>query len=633
MSRGGVSGGRMGGDFGVFSTSGASVVSGISGVFGAVGAVLFGVMGFCLVSIGAVLGISYDVCAIQDYSLTFSTDTAELSAGLEALPDGKMEVLSHKLNLSTDNPNGAKVYVSSKDNKTTPTCVSGECMGGGAGGSTGGGSGTGITIQSATGTMSSPQALSTNTFGFAIPNNAMVNYVSNNFSDEGAYVMRKVDAKYAKLSSDYHLVYGVDNRATVYFHMYYGINANSLLDAGTYTMDVVYTVVAGTPTGNIPENNNDTLEVSPNVLKKIAGGETITASTNIKANVSLSNSDIDFKINGKACTDINITQNTIAEGGTGTGGGTGNELKNLIFTCKTPQNSAGKYNATLQVIKNNATISNITKINAVEYKESLLSKFTNMQEPGLHIACENTYIHDEATLRDTRDGNTYTIAKLKDGKCWMTQNLRLKLDKNKALTPQDTDISSNWTPTRNTEVSSGNGGDAGQGSGDRWDNDPEGDNTIRSIYRTPTYNTDGVYYTFSAATASSGYTLATDGQNVPYSICPKGWRLPTSSNVNGQGEFWQLADKYNVSATWKDNNRYLDGSHNLSQAPASFQLSGYYDYHGYPANIDSHGTWWSSTVGSSTYGRNLYLVFSSYYVYPHSYWYRYSGRSVRCVVR
>ena len=39
------------------------------------------------------------------------------------------------------------------------------------------------------------------------------------------------------------------------------------------------------------------------------------------------------------------------------------------------------------------------------------------------------------TLRDTRDNNTYTVAKLKDGNCWMTQNLRFKNSYNKYENP------------------------------------------------------------------------------------------------------------------------------------------------------------------------------------------------------
>ena len=46
------------------------------------------------------------------------------------------------------------------------------------------------------------------------------------------------------------------------------------------------------------------------------------------------------------------------------------------------------------------------------------------------------------TLTDSRDGNTYTIAKLKDGNRWMTQNLRLV--GNKMLIPNDSDVSEDF---------------------------------------------------------------------------------------------------------------------------------------------------------------------------------------------
>ncbi len=43
------------------------------------------------------------------------------------------------------------------------------------------------------------------------------------------------------------------------------------------------------------------------------------------------------------------------------------------------------------------------------------------------------------------------------------------------------------------------------------------------------------------------------------------------------------------------------------------------------------GYYWSSTVSTSEYARNLY--FSSSSVYPESNGYRYRGFSVRCVLR
>ncbi len=64
------------------------------------------------------------------------------------------------------------------------------------------------------------------------------------------------------------------------------------------------------------------------------------------------------------------------------------------------------------------------------------------------------------TLIDKRDGKEYKIAKLADGKVWMTQNLDLDLDSNTTYTNEDTDLGWNastntyqtasWTPSRST---------------------------------------------------------------------------------------------------------------------------------------------------------------------------------------
>ena len=70
------------------------------------------------------------------------------------------------------------------------------------------------------------------------------------------------------------------------------------------------------------------------------------------------------------------------------------------------------------------------------------------------------------TLIDKRDEKSYTIAKLADGKVWMTQNLDLDLDSGTTYTNEDTDLGWNtqtdsyqtasWTPTRSTYEATSN---------------------------------------------------------------------------------------------------------------------------------------------------------------------------------
>ena len=79
--------------------------------------------------------------------------------------------------------------------------------------------------------------------------------------------------------------------------------------------------------------------------------------------------------------------------------------------------------------------------------------------------------HEVIALTDNRDGNTYSVAKLKDGNCWMTSNLALNLadfaGENPAkgyLTTENTDLSASRTDL--IEVASTGGGNP---SIMRWD--------------------------------------------------------------------------------------------------------------------------------------------------------------------
>ena len=217
-----------------------------------------------------------------------------------------------------------------------------------------------------------------------------------------------------------------------------------------------------------------------------------------------------------------------------------------------------------------------------------LDNIANMQDMTPEI-CAKAQTHQTATLRDTRDGNTYTVAKLRDGKCWMTQNLRII---NKTLTPADSDVTSNYT----IPASSLSGFNAYDTSNAYVDS-------------------DSGFYTWYTATAGTGtVALATYGQNTTVSICPKGWRLPTSVN---SGDFQTLYNNYNSSFA-------------LRSSPANFTLSGW-------VNISSHkdrgsyGWYWSSTV-SSNYGAH-YLRLNASNVTPAFNTNKYNGSSVRCIAR
>ena len=555
------------------------------------------------------------------YYISIFTIPPPLESTINTTPDETITIQKYELLLNTDNPNGVKVLVSSKDNKTTPTYVTG------SGPATGSGSTGTSTIAESTGTISAPTKLSPNSFGFALDKNSST--IATSFSTNTTYESTdnadKLTAKFAKLPNMHNMA-EIHNISTIAnnnkLNVYYGTNTNSLMREGKYEMEVLYTIVSNTPTTDIPEDNNDTIETSPKLLpvrenQTFYKDNTITIKTNIKANAPINPADISIKINNKPCTNITISQNFEQ-----------NISKTLELTCKAPQNPAtqagNKYDLNLTISKYNI---NTTKKNAINYIVP-----TPMQT-FQYSQCTSMNEHEEKLMIDTRDYELYTMAKLKDGKCWMTQNLRYQLSTTRALTPQDSDVQQNWTPPRSTDAASCQ-------RGTRWDQDSEGYKTIRSCYQSEsTYNINGVYYTHTAATAGTTANMNNYGDEATGSICPKGWRLPKTGTIakSTNNDFYNMVQHYVGSMSWSGSNEsgnWENGTHNMLSSPQNFSYSGlrYYDADGV-AQIGINGNWWSSTVYLSDTAYDLRAY--SHYVSPRYYYYghRYYGYSVRCLAR
>ena len=217
-----------------------------------------------------------------------------------------------------------------------------------------------------------------------------------------------------------------------------------------------------------------------------------------------------------------------------------------------------------------------------------LATVTQLDTDGSHHGDPN-YVPTK-TLTDTRDNNTYTISKLADGKCWMTQNLRII---NKTITPADSDVTTSYTI-------------------------PASSISGFSAYDTSNayVDSDGGFYTWYTATAGTGTrSLSANGQNTAVSVCPKGWRLPTSGNSSS--EFQTLYNNYNSSSALRSN-------------PVNLTLSGYV-YSSSRVYQGSDGYYWSSTVYSDNRAYGLYLNTSD--VHPINVNNRYGGFSVRCIAR
>ncbi|MBQ3436546.1 hypothetical protein IJG26_01145 [Candidatus Saccharibacteria bacterium] len=248
------------------------------------------------------------------------------------------------------------------------------------------------------------------------------------------------------------------------------------------------------------------------------------------------------------------------------------------------------------------------------------------------------------TLIDVRDNNTYHVGKLKDGNCWMLDNL--------ALDPTDSTTAANMN-TSNTNASAAaitnllNGGSTTTG----WSNVAvadldEFDSNAYTRPRISTTNknafvtsyglaaTDGqakvgIYYNYCAATASTycyedgnGVDLPDTIIDAPQDICPVGWRMPTGSSADGEyGEYGVLDNLYYPS-------RVLTNSNSVAYG-LSITLSGHMEF-GFPLQWNGEGTWWSSTVKNKSKACGLLVSLTE--LFTGQGLSRYTGHTVRCVL-
>ena len=276
------------------------------------------------------------------------------------------------------------------------------------------------------------------------------------------------------------------------------------------------------------------------------------------------------------------------------------------------------------------------------------------------IICSNADEGETARLKDARDDKLYWVTKLKDGNCWMTQNLDLDLKASESLTSADSDISESrgsWTPTDTQDNTTGFSSsdyyntqsfDPGMyvnnnptawttcnnywsgGSCSNWTEVPSmtamtEERTDGTIIDGNTYDAHylaGNYYQWNAATAGTGGSdVFIQYQDATDSICPKGWKLPTGGNSNLES-FGGLTRAYSLSGS--------AGATALTEAPLYFIPAGYVGF-GSLLYAGSNGYYWSSTAVSSNSAYDL--SFNSRGVYPSNYDYRYYVQSVRCLAR
>ena len=266
------------------------------------------------------------------------------------------------------------------------------------------------------------------------------------------------------------------------------------------------------------------------------------------------------------------------------------DVTNLTFGAKTDyMTPAGTYKITLNFAAVGKT--------GVQYMQDMASSY-----------CTST----PTIAVDSRDSKEYTIARLADGKCWMISNLNLTggtaLYSNTSNVP-DGYPSSGGTAYYTLPQSSSTG---------------FSDNAVAYVYNTGNETSSqsdctssqacNSYYSWVAAVAGNQTNVTSDGGKAPYSICPKGWKLPSattdgvsrSSGGYTGGDFFALTTNYGMSTS-----SYYENTANFySQAgpgtTPNFLLAGYYD-NSQPKEVGSLGDYWSSSSYSSTRAYSLFL--------------------------
>ena len=567
-----------------------------------------------------------------EYGLTLSANSA-VNLDLSPTTAGTLIITKDTVSASTNSPSGYKLYLSTVD------IDSNIYLDGDNANNT-----NNKKITKTVGTYDSPIALATSSTTPAVWGYAIAGL--NNFDPAYNETAPNDTSKFASLPhlASAQLIHEHDGPANSDpTDIYYGVKANLGISPGTYTATINYTTVS-----DISSIIGGEAIIDPNILPtSYPSNQQVTITTSLKTFLDLG--EITTTINNQPCTNLTVISQ-----------------HPLTLTCQVPAGlpaSQSGYDVIVNIPKfgKSYTIPNGLKV------LSSMQSFTN-------TTCSTLPLNQQYQYIDTRDNKIYYIARLKMNRetgasantaCWMTQNLALDLSTATTLTSDNTDLpsSTSWTPANSTINFTGTAHDASvpgwvdsyktpysANPGDVY-NYTSGNNSDDTIYAPLSDCTSaghtadeckhysaGNYYNFTSAIAmndSSAYNV--NYQTVPQSICPKGWKLPTSmTGPSTAGDFAKLLYANNITdtlATQVNQNVGYNpsGFTNLRANPFYFARS-VSVHSGFLVNNPGYnGVYTSSSVGSSSnhYG----LSFASNDLGPTAHILRSGGLSVRCLAR
>ncbi|MBR2588757.1 hypothetical protein IKE84_00175 [Candidatus Saccharibacteria bacterium] len=616
-----------------------------------------------------------------DYSTSVSS-ADNIVMDISATPDGALAVAHDAVKIVTDNPDGYDLYFSMDQLNDYDTTHPGNAL-----------YKDGISTESnflspTTGTTAAPTALADNTWGFAvlggnsreagIPDtfaNFDEIYVDSNgessTGESGKALISTNKFAQAPLRSSAIKVKSSESATPATgdtFNVYYGAKANLAMDSGQYVGVVNYFAVPDSSVSTF-----DKASVYPTSLSPI-GGQDVTIVTSLHTNYAFSNSDVTVTLTKKddttktgTCTVNSITTDT----------------GNVTIRCTSPALIEGTYTVNTSIplydksyenevtyVSPTPTFWNITYMQemttavcstATTPSNTAQEEDTNGSHAGSSAYVPTRVLYDwrgkdgtgsitNKVAPSSSNAQTYTIRKLADGNCWMTENLNLPLYKNyttpgmnksSSLTAQPVEVSQNGkaVTTSRTDAVYGNITSAGIWTPVKASNLTNNDNTY-ALNGNTAYNIGNTgdaaawnniwYYSWSAATAGSGKSdMVTSSGDAGYSICPIGWKLPTnytnSVSTSAQKSWGSLLNTYGINPA----NHSTTSEYQILEAfPFNLPRAGYFLSGAFQNN--GRGYWWSSTAYSTaTYA--YHLDFGTTLVSPQGRSGKYNGFNVRCV--
>ena len=288
--------------------------------------------------------------------------------------------------------------------------------------------------------------------------------------------------------------------------------------------------------------------------------------------------------------------------------------------------------------------------------------------------CSSLALEAVTALTDERDSDTYAVAKLADGKCWMIENLRLAdkdsngndinlsfsnthnpslplnnswyyKDQQGTLTTSD-HLSSATNPTQTAWCQTDSSACDDQSMLATNNTTLFTNNTASSYSASSNVYSYGNYYNWYSATAGHGKYGSSygNGYHAPGDICPVGWHLPKGGNKANEAnnEFWSLIvtginngvkpanyDSY-TQPYYTGTSEGTPVSNALRSYPNNFVNSGSAD-RSLVSDRNSDGYYWSA---SGYYSGGAYILkFNSTNVRPGTFSdSNFRGRMVRCLV-